>query len=229
MTLYSDSKYPVREDLDATHEKQLAQLAAPGTWGNSQQRLAIAAEARQAGYDAGILEKPDDAGAPSEIDLPDVAKKVVRELAANPKDFLEANFNDAKAGGLSDEEYTEIVGIVSRVTDMDVFARGIGVALRPLPAPGPGEPSRERPEAAIQELAFMPTVPNPPDGPPKPYIMRGLSLVPDEMRLHIELEQVQYLPAGKIVDPVFEHHKGFTRAQGEIVAGRVSALNECFY
>ncbi|MFT5487574.1 MAG: hypothetical protein ACI9JL_004453 [Paracoccaceae bacterium] len=229
MSLYSDSKYPVREDLDATHAKQLAQLAAPGTWGNSQQRLAIAAEARQAGYDAGILEKPDDAGAPPEIDLPDVAKKVVRELAANPKDFLEANFDDARAGGLSDAEYTEIVGIVSRVTDLDVFARGIGVPLRPLPAPGPGEPSRERPDAAIQELAFMPTVPNPPEGPPKPYIMRGLSLVPDEMKLHIELEQAQYLPAGKIMDPVFEHHKGFTRAQGEIVAGRVSALNECFY
>jgi hypothetical protein len=109
-----------------------------------------------------ILEKPDDAYAPPEIDLPNVAKKVEPELAANPKDFLEVNFNDAKAGGLSDEEYIEIVGIVSHVTDMDVFARGIGVALRPLPAPGPGEPSRERPEAAIQELAFMPTVANPP-------------------------------------------------------------------
>ena len=55
--------------------------------------------------------------------------------------------------------------------------------------------------------------------------MRGVSLVPDEMRLHIELEQVQYLPAGKIMDPLFEHHKGFTRAQGEIVARRVTALN----
>jgi AhpD family alkylhydroperoxidase len=62
-----------------------------------------------------------------------------------------------------------------------------------------------------------------------PDIIRGMSLVPDEMRFHIELEQVQYLPAGKIMDPLFEHHKGLTRAQDEIVAGRVSALNECFY
>ena len=100
-------------------------------------------------YHQQVLEKPDDACAPPEIDLPNVAKKVGRELVANPKDFLEVNFNDAKASGLSAEGYIEIVGIVSRVTDMDVFARGIGVALRPLPAPGPGEPSRERPEAEM--------------------------------------------------------------------------------
>ena len=71
----------------------------------------------------------------------------------------------------------------------------------------------------------MPTLANPPEGPAKPDIMRRMSLVPDEIRLHIELEQVQYLLLKKIMDPLFEHHKGFTRAQGEIVARRVTALN----
>ena len=85
----------------------------------------------------------------------------------------------------------------------------------------------------------MPTVPNPPDGgetaddlyggQPKPYIMRSLSLVPDEFRAHIGLEQIQYTRLDRIIDYAYQHHEGLTRPQTEVVAGRVSALNECFY
>lgn len=239
MTLYADSKYPIREDLDAIHAKQLNQLASPGTWGTGAQRLAIAIEARQACYDAGIQEKPEDPGVPSEITLSEVTRNMVHKLAVSPKDFLENSYHDAKKGGLSDEQYVEIVGIVSRVTDMDVFARGIGVPLRPLPAAQPGEPSRNRPEAAKPEMAWVPTIPNAPEGGPEAdelyggkhlsYIVRGMSLVPDELRMHMELEKSQYLPVEKILVPDYQHHEGFTRAQSEIVAGRISALNECFF
>ena len=62
-----------------------------------------------------------------------------------------------------------------------------------------------------------------------PYTIRGLSLVPDELRKHVELEQVEYLPLQFIMQPDYQHHDSFTRAQVEIVAGRVSALNECFF
>ena len=85
----------------------------------------------------------------------------------------------------------------------------------------------------------MPTVPNPPEGgaaaedlyggQPKPYIFRGMSLVPDELRAHLALERVQYLPLEKILEYDFAHHEGLSRAQAELVAGRVSALNDCFY
>ena len=81
MSLFSDSDYPVREDLAKVHEAQVKAMGAPGTWGTGAQRLAIAAEARQAGYDAGILEEPIEAGAAPEIKLPEVARKVVRRLA----------------------------------------------------------------------------------------------------------------------------------------------------
>ena len=239
MTLYADSDFPISEELDAIHAKQLDQLAEPGSWGSGAQRLAIAAEARQAGIDAGLLEEPADKGAAPDLTLPDVARKVVQKLAVSPKDFLEDSYQEAKASGLSDEEYTEIVGIVARITDMDVFARGIGVPLRPLPAARPGEPSRIRPQAATQELAWVPTVPNAPDGGPDAdaiyggkhytYIVRGLSLVPDELNMHVELEETQYLPLSNIMNPEYSHHEGFTRTQTEIVAARVSALNECFF
>ena len=238
MSLYSDSHYPVRDDLAAIYARQLDQLAEPGSWGTGAQRLAIAAETRRAGYDAGRLEPP--AGAERvDIVLPEIAQTTVRRLALDPKDVDEACYEEAREGGLSDGEYVEIVGLVSRVTNLDIFARGIGVDLRPLPAARPGAPSRERPAAAVKELAWVPTVPNPPaggeaadelyGGKPKPYIVRALSLVPDELRRHLELEEVQYLPLQHIFVTDYRHHEGFSRAQVEVVAGRVSALNECFF
>jgi hypothetical protein len=239
MTFYADSVYPVRDDLAAIHEKQLNELGEAGTWGAGAQRLAIAQEARQAGYDAGVLEPPAEADPKVDVTLAEVAQRVVRRLAVSPKDVDEAFYDQAIADGLSDEEYTEIVGIVSRVTDIDIFTRGIGVPLRPLPSAKPGQPSRERPESAIKEQAWVPTVPNPPeggdfanalyDGHPKPYIVRALSLVPDELRAHLALEEIQYLPLHRILEADYQHHEGLTRAQAETVAGRVSAINECFY
>ena len=239
MSFYADSDYPVRQDLTDIHESQMSQLSEPGTWGSSAQRIAIATEARRAAYDVGQLEAPEGGDPEPEVPLPEVAKAVVRKLAVSPKDFLEDSYQEARDGGLSDEEYVEIVGIVSRMVDLDIFARGIGVPLRPLPSPGPGEPSRARPETAKQELAFVPTIPNPPEGGaeaadlygehPMPYIVRGMSLVPDELRRHVELEQVQYLPLPNIRIPDYQQHEGFSRSQVEIVAARVSALNECFY
>ena len=239
MTLYDDSDYPVRADLAEIHGSQLERLGAPGTWGIGAQRLAVAAAARKAGYEAGVLEKPEDEGAPVELELPEVASRVAQRVAVAPQEVDQAFYQAALADGLSDAEYTEIVGVVSRLSSFDVFARGIGVTLQPLPEPQPGAPSRERPAAAVIEQAWVPTVPNPPDGgetadalyggKPKPYIMRALTLVPDEFRAHIALEAIQYIQPDRIVDYAYQHHEGLTRPQVEVVAGRVSALNECFY
>jgi hypothetical protein len=239
MNLYADSSYPVRKDIAEVHASQLGKLGMPGTWGTGAQRLAVAAETRKACYEAGILETPTVTEIENDANLPDVACEVIRLLAVSPKDVDKASFDSALKGGLSNTEYVEIVGLVARLVNLDVFARGIGVPPRQLPSAEKGEPSRERPEAAIQELAWVPTIPNPPEGgqtadelyggQAKPYIVRGLSLVPDEVRAHLELEEVQYLPLRHILKPNYQHHDGLTRSQVEIVAGRVSALNECFF
>ena len=239
MGLYDDSKYEIKERLEEVHEKQLLELGNSGTWGTGEQRLSIAGSARRAGIDTGLLEEPGYDSNNFDEELSGVARKVVDHLAVSPKDFDESSYQDALKGGLREEEYVEIVGIVSRIVDLDVFARGIGVPLRPLPEAQSGEPSRKRPETARLEQAWVPTVPNLPEGGdiakalygdmPKPYIVRGLSLVPDEMEKHIELEQAQYMPLKHVRDFGHQHHKGLTRAQVEVVAGRVSAINECFY
>ena len=239
MALYEDSKYPVREDIDTVHSKQLNQLGNPGSWGTGSQRLAIAQAVRNASYAAGLQEANVQDIPDSDTKLPDIVHEFVQKLSVSPKDVLEDTYDKVQKTGLSDEEYVEIVGIVSRVACMDVFARGIGVPLRPLPKPQEGEPTRHRPKTAKREMAWVPTIPNLPEGGKdasdlygegyKTYIVRGLSLIPDEVRMHLELEECQYLPMGNIFIPDYQHHQGFTRAQCEVVAGRVSALNECFF
>jgi hypothetical protein len=239
MVLYADATYPVNQNLETIHEKQIEQLSEPGTWGTGAQRLAIATSVRQASYKYGLQEESEDGESEVKVDLPAAALEVVEKLTVSPKDFLEGTYDDAKKQGLGDEEYVEIVGIVSRLTCMDVFARGLGVPLRPLPQAKQGQPSRQRPATAKKEMAWVPTIPNFPEGGEdakalygenlKTYIVRGLSLVPDEVRMHLELEEAQYLPMGKIFVPDYQHHEGFTRAQCEVVAGRVSAINECFF
>jgi hypothetical protein len=59
-------------------------------------------------------------------------------------------------------------------------------------------------------------------------VARALSLVPDAVRELRELSEVHYLPLDDVIDPRARRAE-LTRAQMELVAGRVSALNRCFY
>ncbi len=239
MSFYADSDYPVGAELDGAHAAQFANFARAGTWGTAAQRLAVISEARQAGIDAGLLEAPDEPGAMSDAELPQAVCDVIRTLAVDCPDFDQDTYQAARDAGLSDPEFTELVAIVSFVVNLDVFARGIGVPLRPFSEPQAGAPSRVVPKEAVLEQAFVPSIPNVPDGGDvanelygghfKPWIMRSLSLVPDEYRAHVALEQAQYNPLPKVMVYDYSHHEGLTRPQVEIVAGRVSAINDCFY
>ena len=238
-TLYQNAAYKVPEEIAELHRSQLKDLGSAGTWGTGAQRLAVASEARQASIDAAVLEAPANGLPEPEVTLPDTVKTFIQKLAVNPKDVDQTVCDAARRNGLSDEEYVEIVGIVSRVVSIDLFARGVGAAMHPLPTARDGSPTRVRPASAVREHAIVPTVPNSPDGGAdaeelyrgirQPYIMRALSLVPGELRAHLELEEAQYMPMSKVMVPDYRHHEGVARSQAEVVAGRVSAINECFF
>ncbi|MBH63320.1 MAG: hypothetical protein CL569_12915 [Alphaproteobacteria bacterium] len=202
--LYADSYFPVGSELEAVHASQPNQLGKPGSWGTGAQRLAVVIEARQACFEAGVLDAPQGFKASSSPELPQVAREFIRELAVSPMDVTKDIYDDARANGLSDPEYVEIVGLVGQIRSLDVFARGIGVPLRSLPPAQDGEPSKEFSESVTPDGAWVPMVPKLPEGGetaralygenPRPNIIRALSLIPAEMRAHIELEEVQYLP-----------------------------------
>ena len=238
MTIYTESAYPVRKDLESIHARQISALGDAGTWGTGAQRLAIVQEARAARYAAGVQEA-NQAPQPGDADLPEAARRVARQLAVRPQDFVREVYDSARADGLSDAAYTEIVGLVSRMSNFDVLARGLDIDMVALPEPREGAPTQNRPIEAVQEEAWVPTIPNGSaggemgkdlyGGQVMPYIIRSLSLVPEELRAHLQLEEIQYLPLERFMEFDYEHHPGFSRPQVEVVAARVSAFNECFY
>jgi hypothetical protein len=60
-----------------------------------------------------------------------------------------------------------------------------------------------------------------------PNIVRALSVVPAEARALQMLSASHYLPVEQIVDPTIR--RSLDRTQMELIAARVSALNQCFY
>ena len=240
MSLYHDCELPIREQLASTHTRALASFSEPGRWWDGGQRAAIVAQARDARCDTGLQDQA--VPGPAAGDIPDSAKRIARQVAVSTNDLERSFFDDAIADGLTDTQYVEIVGIVSRLADLDVFARGIGVPPRTLAEPTTGEPSRIRPETARNEGAWADSIPGGRRGKQEavdtygsnavegaPFIYRALSLVPEEAQGLIALGAAQYLNIGDFMDLNFSYEPEITRAQVELVAARVSAINECFY
>jgi hypothetical protein len=242
MNLYQDSELKIRDALHAAHADTLRSFASPGHWFSARERCGIVATARQARQEAGLQEhNPVDSAADANS-LSAGVTRVAQQVAVSTNDLDRGFFEEAQAAGLSDAEYVEVVGIVSRAVNMDIFARGIGVPPRALPAPLEGEPSRMRPRTARHEGAWVPTIPGglrgeeeakqlygSSDPQAAPFIYRALSLVPTEAAGLIKLGGAQYLGIGNFMDLGFTYEPTLSRPQYELVAARVSALNACFY
>ena len=229
----------LRADAVALHSAQFDSMTTPGHWLTGAQRRVIAQLVRHAGVEAGIF--PPEAAETVADDHPFAGNTAfvdaIVRLAVSPATFQRENFEAAVAEDCSVEQYVEMVGLVSRLINLDIVRIGVGLPLLPLPEPQAGEPSRHRPQA-VSEGAWAPTVPSGETaeamnmyGSPgeMPFIIRALSLVPSEHRQHVELGHIQYLPLNRFHDFKFQQHEGLTRPQVELLAGRVSAINECFY
>jgi len=241
---YGAAPVPVRQDLVAAHRRAWRRLARAGCWWRGSERLAIAAEVRNAPAcplcreRKAALSPGAVAGRHASLDvLPEAAVEAVHRITTDPGRLSSAWFQQTLASGLSDGQYVELVGVVVTLVSIDSFCRGLGVALHPLPAPEPGEPERRRPPGLATGVAWVPMLeprraaPEDRDlfpGPRAPNVLRALSLVPDEVRTLMDLSGAHYLGPLEIVDP--SRSRGvLDRAQVELVAARVSALRECFY
>ncbi len=208
----SSSPLPVRSDLPAAFRLVWKRLAAPGTWWNAEQRVAVASVARSA-YGGG------DAGG-SDV-IPDAAVAAASLLSSQPSAVTRDLIRIWNDEGLDALRYVELIGVVSQLTAVDTFHRAMGLDLEPLPKPAAGQPTRQQPEPPpTVTKAWVPMV-----GPPT--IPSSLSAVPAEMNALEALHGPAYLTYGEMGNPAIQ--KGLSRAQMELVAGRTSAINECFF
>jgi len=244
---------PVREDIPAAHRRAWARLANPGTWWTAEERVAIAAESRAA-VDCAFCRERREALSPFSLEgehdsvsgdvLPAAAVDAVHRLVTDATRLTQGWVADLDGQGVSDAHYVELLSVVVAVRSIDAFHRALGLALEPLPTPRPesetGPPRRTRPATTESDTAWVPLlVPSRveaenddlfPPGPVVPNVIKALSLVPDGVRWLKDLSNAHYLSmaAGQMMD--FSRGRGpLSRAQTELIAGRVSALNECFY
>lgn len=239
---YSAAPVPVRDDFAAAHSRFWQRLAAPGTWWTGAERVAMAAEVRQAQHCALCQARkaalPPAAGQHDHLGLlSDAAVEVIHRVVTDPGRLSRQWFQGILATGMSAEQYVEIIGTLAALVSIDSFCRGIGVPLHPLPAPQPGAPSRYRPPGAVQEEAWVPMIPvaratgaeaDLYGGQAVGNVVRALSLVPDEVRTLYDLSAVHYLPMEQVRDPGAATG-ALNRMQMELIAGRVAALRRCFY
>ncbi len=241
---YATAPVPVREDLPAVHRRAWQRLAQAGNWWTGAERVAIAAEVRNA-WQCPLCKARKAALSPYTIagthecvsKLSKAAIDVIHRVVTDSGRLTEAWFEKTMASGeITDAQYVEIIDVVVAVVSIDSFCRGIGVPLHSLPEPEAGEPSRYRPATAQLEAAWVPMIPVEGvigaeadlwDTGRVGNVIRALSLVPDAVRQLRDLSTAHYVPRDRLMD--FTWGRSLSRAQMEQIAGRVSALRGCFY
>ncbi len=240
MALYDDSATPVPASIAVVHGEELASFAAPGSWLTGEERSAVVAHARAVRVAAGVqAAQPADVRIEAAAVLPGALLALIETLALRADTLTIETWQRAAAVRTSETEYVEVVALVARIVNLDIFARGLGLLPRALPAPRAGEPDYERPRSAVMEGAWVATVPGGEQGGEDaqaiygggmmPFIYRAVSLVPAEARRIIAAGNVQYLGLDKFFDFTYSLFPGLSRPQVEVVAGRISARHACFY
>jgi len=241
---YSDSPYAIREDISAAHAKFWENLASPGNWWTGSERIAIASEVRHA-LECDFCKKRKQALSPynfagghshggslSEVAI-DAVHRVITDQTRITKAWVEGNVTK----GLSKGAYIELAGLAVAMLSIDEFHRALGLPLEALPTPQPGEPDGYMPALAEEGTGFVPMLPidgavgDEADlwGDRSANVLRAFSAVPNAVRDWIMLSNAQYLSFEGMMNFDSPENRSINRMQIELVAGRVSSINECFY
>ena len=238
------------------HRRAWRRIAEPGDWWTGAERVAIAAETRAAAECPLCRERAAalsaasvqgkhlrPAGIAPDL-LPEAAVDAIHAIIADSARLSPEWYERIiSADGMDDARYVDMLGVVVHVFSVDEFHRALGMPLEPLPEPVPGEPRRRRSSKAEHLSGWTPIVQpwmcDPEDRDIYPgmawaaNVLSALSLVPENVRWLAELSAAHYLPHHRVGSAMGVGVDGWNRAisrpQVELIAARVSALNECFY
>ena len=243
---YAALDYDIRPDLPQAYREIWEKIAAPGNWWRGADRVAIAAEVRAA-RNCNLCKERKAALSPYSVkgvhsattNLPPVAIDAVHRVVTDVSRLTESWLSDCVKQGLSHEQYIELLGIVVAVVSIDAFHRALGLELENLPEPKSGEPDQYRPATALKGDAWVATIAAGAangdeadlygDMKQTGNVLMAMSLVPESVRMLNILGSVQYLSPGDVANPSKKGDRKISRSQMELLAGRVSALSDCFY
>lgn len=219
---YASSPHPVRADIRAAHTAFWERLPEAGEWWTGAARIAIAAEAREAWAQRTqppwLRSLPDIA----EVPLPEPAVEAVRAVAVDVH-RIDEGFAARTALALGDAAYVELVALAVQTIAVDAFAAALGVPCEPLPTPRDGKPGRSRPGGVGDIRAHVECLLD----YAGPNVGRAMSLAPNDNATFLGLVGSMYALAD-FMEMVWKD-RPLSRPQVELVAARVSAVNECFY
>ena len=247
MTYFDYGRAPlaIRPDLATAHRAYWEVLRRPGSWWTGAERVALAAASRSA-RDCVFCRERKQAlspyGVPGVHDhdgvLEERAVDAVHRVVTDQSRITQRWVDDNADHGLTHEAYVELVGVVVAVLSIDEFHRALGMELEALPSPEAGDIDRYRPQILSEDIGFVPTVP--PEGAVgaerglwpegrSANVIRALTLVPQAMKDWVALADAQYLSIAGMANFFKDDARSIDRMQMELLAGRVSAANRCFY
>ncbi len=221
---YAAAQLPVARRIADAHGATLAAFAKPGAWWDAADRLRIVAETRRAA-DCALCDAKAEAlsanAVPGEhrgdVELPPAAVDAIHGIRNDSGRLTRRWFDELIDMGLQPEAYVELVALTASSVIVDTFAQGVGLEPPPLPEPEAGAPSFERSEDVADAGAWLPLA-----AEGRANILRSLGLVPSALELFFDAFGNSYYMHA---DAEF----AIGRRQVELVASRVSAVNECFY
>jgi alkylhydroperoxidase family enzyme len=240
---FDNAPFAIRADLKRAYRDYWKSLASPGNWWTGEERVAIAVEVRKAlsclvcksrlqrlspGIDYGAHLASEVLSAAAV----DAVHRVITDQSRITQSYVDQS-------DLSEEQYVELVGVAVIVFSIDESMRALGLPLEPLPKAEGGDPSRYRPNRACRGVGFVSMLPRGgavggeedlwnPKGK-SANVLPALSLVPDAVRQWYSVGGAQYLSMRRMMNFSGDTGKTLDRRQLELVAGRVSSFNECFY
>ena len=223
-TDYSRAVLPVDRSTRAAHNNALNTIAAPGAWWSGSDRLAIVREARAASecslcqrrawsLSATAVSGEHDSG----NDLPPAAIEAIHGIRNHSGHLTRRWFDHVIAMGMRSETYVELVAVVASAVVVDTYAKGVGLDLPDLPETRTGSPTSERSTDVVDAGAWVPIARQ-----GSANILRSLALVPSALDLFFGAFGTSYYMTPKT-------RFALARPQVELIAARVSAVNECFY
>ncbi len=206
----------VRADLETAHRRSLEHVARPGARFVGARRLQIARVA----IDSYLAADP---GPPWARPYGDTLLDGAHRLARHAGTLTEQWYQEL---GVHPLDWVEVVGVVVASLPPVAFARAIGNPLPNLPEPIAGEPTgHQAAELAPATLNWVP-VAAPADRTAS--VVQALSALPGEWDNLWQLAEAQYMSDVAMADPLWNRGT-LTRAQMELVAGRLSKLRDCLF
>jgi hypothetical protein len=218
-----------RDSVAALHATVLSELASPGDWWDARSRRAAIEEARAA-RSCTVCEAQRETLSPEAIgdshgsrDLLSQAAVEVIHRVVNDPGRLTRRWADSQIAALGDAVYAELVAMTAIIVAIDVYARAFGSPPPDLFEPIDGVPAGERPDDLGDVGAWIPMT----EQKVVANVSRALSLVPRTNKTWRTLVNESYSRGPQML--VLTWERALSRPQIELVAARVSQLNECFY